>query len=101
MQCPQYAGLVAAGLLVALPSMPAWCTERADTSTISSTMSVGITIVAAESGDKTAMPAARTHLRRRIPVDPAYAIGEGDPLRNAKVERISVADGKTIQVVTY
>lgn len=60
-----------------------------------STLSVGITIVAADSATATVAE------EKRIPVDPAYAIRPEAPLRDARVERVTDADGRQLQVVTY
>lgn len=59
------------------------------------TLSVGITIVAADD------PAAADSDDKRIPVDPDYAIDDEHPLRDARVERVSAADGRQLQVVIY
>jgi hypothetical protein len=83
-----------AGLLAGLACMPAMAQG-----TGKATLSVGITIVAAtpaeqrEQAPETSGP--------RIPVDPAHAIDPVDPLRGARVERLALADGSALQVVSY
>lgn len=63
------------------------------------TMSVGITIVAPDL--VAARDAADDTARTRIPVDPAYAVDPAEPLRGARVEQVALADGDTLQVVSY
>lgn len=88
------ASMLAAGLLAGVACMPAMAQG-----TGKATLSVGITIVAAApAGARNGSPEPAGP---RIPVDPAHAVDPVDPLRDARVERVALADGSALQVVSY
>lgn len=83
------------GLLVAIAPMQALAAKK----TGQATMSVGITIVAAQPEVDEA--SSRHGPGGRIPVDAAHAIRHDDPLRDARVEQLRTAAGEAIKVVSY
>lgn len=82
------------GLIVAIAPMQALAAKK----TGQATMSVGITIVAAQPGADDA--SSRQPQRGRIPVDPAHAIRHDD-FRDAKVEHVRTAAGEVMKVVSF
>lgn len=96
MKCRKRGCSIALGLLAGLAcAQPA----LAQGDSGSATLSVGITIVAP--GAPAAEGGSGELEQGRIAVDPAYALDPADPLREARVERVALADGATLQVVSY
>lgn len=94
MKCRKRGCSIALGLLAGLA-----CAQPALAQGGSASLSVGIMIVAPEA-PATERGSAEPELPR-IAVDPAYALDPADPLRDARVERVALADGATLQVVSY